>query len=110
MTITLAATPPRARPSWRAARGSSRPRGRRRTRLNGGAAAEGGPQATWEEYLAEVQAMTNPDELRPLVEIIANYRESMPDVRVADFDRFLSTSLDSLTRLIDEVRAVRSRT
>ncbi len=74
-----------------------------------GAAKEMGSGSTWDEYLAQVEVMANPNQRAPLLEIVENYRAISTGAAVSNFGGFLADSFRLLTELNVEVQSVRAR-
>jgi hypothetical protein len=81
----------------------------RRCELLRGAAKEIGSIASWDDYLAQVQAMANPNELEPLLETVGNFREKCTRAAASDFGRFLEESFEKLSWMKAEVQQTRDR-
>lgn len=81
----------------------------RRCELLRGAAKEVGSVASWAEYLAQIQAMANPEQFGPLSEIVRNFREKNTGTTVSDFGGFLGGSFARLSEMKTEVQQIRTR-
>jgi len=68
-----------------------------------------GSASNWDEYLAQVEVMANPDQRAPLLEIVENYRGISAGAAIFNFGEFLADSFRLLTELKTEVETVRSR-
>jgi hypothetical protein len=81
----------------------------RRCELLRVAAKEIRPAASWDEYLAQIQAMANPEQFGPLSEIVGNFREQNTGTTISDFSGFLEQSFERLSEMKSEVQQVRGR-
>lgn len=68
-----------------------------------------GASATWNKYIEEVTSLAGVKEHPVLLEIIQNHQKRFPGGALADFDRFLKASFDSLKTLDMQVTHVRRR-
>jgi hypothetical protein len=81
----------------------------RRCELLRAAAKEFRPVASWDEYLAQIRAMANPEQFGPLSEIVENFRGKNSETTVSDFGGFLEESFERLFEMKVEVQQVRGR-
>jgi len=73
------------------------------------AAEEVAAGSEWQPYLAEIEYLSSPNALGPLLQIVGSYRGIHAEATVAHFQKFLSQSLDDLSAKEFEVSQVRKR-
>jgi hypothetical protein len=81
----------------------------RRCELLRGAAKEAGSNASWDDYIGEIGAMANPDQLGPLSEIVDNFRAKHSGAAVSEFSSFLDRFFEQLSESKAEIQKVRGR-
>ena len=65
--------------------------------------------ASWDEYVAQIKAMANPEQFGPLSEIFGNFKGQNTGTTVSDFTGFLEQSFERLSEMKSEVQRVRGR-
>lgn len=70
---------------------------------------ETGDSASWSQYLRQVKTMATAEEVRPLEQIVDNFREKQAGCSIPDFRQFLESSFNRLTAMREDVAAVRAR-